>query len=90
MALLIYLITISIHAPLRERPHAILYFYISRHFNPRSLTGATNRDVRLARKNLNFNPRSLTGATSQNLAYVIVDYISIHAPLRERRSRCVL
>ena len=32
-----------------------------------------------------FNPRSLTGATLFDENYVVMEYISIHAPSRERR-----
>ena len=54
-------------------------------FNPRSLTGATSRPITKNATNSDFNPRSLTGATIE-LTYVDADkeYISIHAPLRER------
>ena len=55
---------ISIHAPLRER--RLLYGTrgSNPHFNPRSLTGATDADYTLTLTNADFNPRSLTGATA--------------------------
>ena len=34
-----------------------------------------------------FNPRSLTGATKSKNSHAAAFYISIHAPLRERRAR---
>ena len=55
-------------------------------FNPRSLAGATLITADVLSVVLNFNPRSLAGATHmQELAYHR-PAISIHAPLRERRT----
>ena len=55
--------TISIHAPSRERHRLCQVFFCLADFNPRSLTGATLPAANLAFGVANFNPRSLTGAT---------------------------
>ena len=54
---------ISIHAPSRERPLPLFIFCIYSYFNPRSLTGATQKNTADSAVAQNFNPRSLTGAT---------------------------
>ena len=56
-------LTISIHAPSRERLRALLFRHAARDFNPRSLTGATVLISGLFLICSYFNPRSLTGAT---------------------------
>ena len=56
------------------------------HFNPRSLTGATNIPMLFDRLLYYFNPRSLTGATEQQVRELQQQGISIHAPSRERQS----
>ena len=56
---------ISIHAPSRERPGNSIPRQTIIHFNPRSLTGATDFPWHLERAYVDFNPRSLTGATSR-------------------------
>ena len=38
--------SISIHAPSRERPVPMARFFTSKHFNPRSLAGATDDHIR--------------------------------------------
>ena len=55
----------------------------SRHFNPRSLAGATF-DYGQTCFIADFNPRSLAGATVYGLAKAVYCLISIHAPSRER------
>ena len=55
-------------------------------FNPRSLTGATCVLSCSDWPIFNFNPRSLTGATRESVKAMSLASISIHAPLRERRS----
>ena len=98
---------ISIHAPLRERPQCSYPPAASGYFNPRSLAGATGGCQCRYRTQRNFNPRSLAGATREwsleskakkfqstlpcgsdprKLAVGVKLTISIHAPLRERRS----
>ena len=58
--------TISIHAPLRERPCLSNRINIHHHFNPRSLTGATGSRQEQSGILWDFNPRSLTGATPRD------------------------
>ncbi len=79
-------VRISIHAPLRERLSLKFNVCFSRHFNPRSLTGATLHFCFTLRQNFYFNPRSLTGATTVTKIVEAKKNISIHAPLRERRT----
>ena len=55
-----------------------------RHFNPRSLTGATYALNTVIHNHYYFNPRSLTGATLGNALIALLVKISIHAPSRER------
>ena len=57
---------------------------LTRHFNPRSLTGATNHCNASYYNHTNFNPRSLTGATASTALTQVRAAISIHAPSRER------
>ena len=57
------LIAISIHAPSRERPGAHPAPCRARHFNPRSLSGATGPSAVVCDWSRYFNPRSLAGAT---------------------------
>ena len=77
---------ISIHAPLRERLTSSMLIIRKKHFNPRSLTGATSPDARCRSYRSDFNPRSLTGATFYWPQRFRQRWeISIHAPLRERR-----
>ena len=54
---------ISIHAPSRERPGAHPAPCRARHFNPRSLSGATEPSAVACDWSRYFNPRSLAGAT---------------------------
>ena len=54
---------ISIHAPSRERPGAHPAPCRARHFNPRSLSGATGPSAVACDWSRYFNPRSLAGAT---------------------------
>ena len=79
--------TISIHAPLRERLPFCQQYHGRRDFNPRSLAGATRHWHPLPTSPTNFNPRSLAGATAITHSTVNDLCISIHAPLRERRTR---
>ena len=60
----------------------------SRNFNPRSLAGATFCPFALNSLNADFNPRSLAGATTMGKTNTLLWCISIHAPSRERRTRC--
>ena len=79
-------LTISIHAPSRERLPFIAticsFSLISIH--------APSRERRLRRRQIYmrryFNPRSLTGATACAVDKEALATISIHAPSRERRS----
>ena len=78
------LVTISIHAPSRER-RAILPTYstnqqISIHAPSRERLTALSEAYLL----YNFNPRSLTGATCSQKQARFAQVISIHAPSRER------
>ena len=77
--------TISIHAPLRERPQRCTAAGNTAEFQSTLPYGSDNCVTGCYAKFTNFNPRSLTGATPQkaraNIAYIL---ISIHAPLRER------
>ena len=77
-------ITISIHAPLRER-HDVLRGYqqpapISIHAPLRE----RRRPPPDTHSEVHFNPRSLAGATCGIVLDTSYGYISIHAPLRER------
>ena len=79
-------LVISIHAPSRERLEIKSLIARLRHFNPRSLAGATvGNSVAFITAN-DFNPRSLAGATEWTVLDVFPGRISIHAPSRERRS----
>ena len=81
-------LTISIHAPSRERPEATKKRgFNMANFNPRSLTGATADYNSPTQRAMDFNPRSLTGATNLPDDQLCAGAISIHAPSRERRSR---
>ena len=76
---------ISIHAPSRERRNITVNVGSGGgDFNPRSLTGATSLVHYISTSFNDFNPRSLTGATLAFFARTWGNYISIHAPLRER------
>ena len=52
-----------------------LFAAFMRHFNPRSLTGATDSCFISWYNNINFNPRSLTGATFCSLLLVMTPWI---------------
>ena len=75
---------ISIHAPSRERRTEKIVTSCQRHFNPRSLAGATTKSHFIVVYRHNFNPRSLAGATRAPFGIDICKAISIHAPSRER------
>ena len=81
---LYFSISISIHAPSRERLKINNLFYVSHNFNPRSLAGATPERCQKQGTALYFNPRSLAGATGVRPALRRMVLISIHAPSRER------
>ena len=84
--IILLIIPISIHAPLRERPTLLTPWPAQQpHFNPRSLAGATWIKVVPLEYAQHFNPRSLTGATGFGKSIPLPARISIHAPLRERR-----
>ena len=55
--------SISIHAPLRERPLTMEEIRDLHDFNPRSLAGATVWATAVQLSPCHFNPRSLAGAT---------------------------
>ena len=79
--------SISIHAPSRERPLALLcrslhLLLISIHAPSRERQYQSFSFVIL---HINFNPRSLTGATNTGVIVASHLVISIHAPSRERR-----
>ena len=62
---------ISILAPSRERLNIITALLANSNFNPRSLTGATQRHCKNSVPFGDFNPRSLTGATQLALLDII-------------------
>ena len=83
--------SISIHAPSRERRCCLWPCYeFPKHFNPRSLAGATLSVIIFLLLFIDFNPRSLAGATSQHARRYPHVAISIHAPSRERRMVALL
>ena len=78
--------SVSIHAPSRERQEIRKGDHKIWRFNPRSLTGETLPAAIFPRTLCYFNPRSLTGATRRQEQAVTFMSISIHAPSRERHS----
>ena len=76
---------ISIHAPLRERRYVGERKRLRRHFNPRSLTGATTSGVRGVSYKSKFQSTLPYGSESSSSRSKKRTHISIHAPLRERR-----
>ena len=64
------MLSISIHAPSRERLSRCKSKLTSLNFNPRSLTGATCTESCAGSDAGDFNPRSLTGATQRQYAAV--------------------
>ena len=75
---------ISIHAPSRERPKILFRRVTSRHFNPRSLTGATHYAQQVHTNFSQFQSTLPHGSDIGLLADKDYEYISIHAPSRER------
>ena len=80
---------ISIHAPSRERRLALpSRLYLPVHFNPRSLTGATLQKSLFVPCRVKFQSTLPHGSDdSSKLNQNRFDFISIHAPSRERLSR---
>ena len=75
---------VSIHAPVRERRYAVTRESAHPSFNSRSREGATIQEPSLA-KATSFNSRSREGATYTIGYGDYKDFVSIHAPVRERR-----
>ena len=76
---------ISIHAPSRERRANMPPSTMRRHFNPRSLTGATDSCAYVARYVTKFQSTLPRGSDlSPGEPPFFPDSISIHAPSRER------
>ena len=76
---------ISIHAPLRERRYAqSVQHNKTDHFNPRSLAGATT-EQKTFRIVGEFQSTLPCGSDGGAVTIDASRYISIHAPLRERR-----
>ena len=82
------LIAVSIHAPVRARLQ-LLKSRPEKHasFNPRAREGATCRTLHY-RQFQSFNPRAREGATISFWRLDIIVIVSIHAPVRARRSEC--
>ena len=81
------LITISIHAPLRERQLLPFLRIITLVFQSTLPYGSDGIKQAGSSSRMNFNPRSLTGATQKFATLPTLSDISIHAPLRERHKR---
>ena len=80
------IIFVSIHAPVRERQTAVSWISIVRRFNPRPRKGATpGAGCRLGNGRC-FNPRPRKGATRPIRDSRSPRQVSIHAPVRERRT----
>ena len=65
--------------PTMPQPMPMTLFQSTLHY------GSDRRGRNLVGDCINFNPRSLTGATSRIFFSKLTIFISIHAPLRERR-----
>ena len=78
-------IVISIHAPSRERPLSKRFSAIARHFNPRSLAGATFKIFEPWNSMVAFQSTLPRGSDTADDDGVFGYQISIHAPSRERR-----
>ena len=79
--------TVSIHAPVRERPLRRLPPSDSLRFNSRSREGATGASLIQEEEENGFNSRSREGATSPTTIWNGRRSVSIHAPVRERRQQ---
>ena len=78
--------TISIHAPLRERLAGVMCSAAYIAFQSTLPCGSDDDAViQTSGHDFYFNPRSLAGATQYGDTTLLPDYISIHAPLRERQ-----
>ena len=86
MQLLMELLHVSIHAPVRVRPDAGSDDSTPAGFNPRTRVGATEEGEQEAGKDLGFNPRTREGATRQDKRSPVRAMVSIHAPVRVRRA----
>ena len=75
---------ISIHAPLRERRPEFLGSHSSMIFQSTLPCGSDQVIIPHTFCYMHFNPRSLAGATNAESKTGFDNYISIHAPLRER------
>ena len=78
--------SISIHAPLRERPQSSLTSSVYGTFQSTLPCGSDHPLPSISAQEHDFNPRSLAGATRDHHALPAAIFISIHAPLRERRA----
>ena len=79
-------VLVSIHAPVKGRLLAAIFFAVFDGFNPRPREGATvydNGDVSYT----SFNPRPREGATCNVGETDVVHGVSIHAPVKGRRGR---
>ena len=77
---------ISIHAPMRGRPHDMRQKEAAQYFNPRPHAGATRLPWRLTDRLPDFNPRPHAGATFLQEGPFKAITISIHAPMRGRQN----
>ncbi len=76
---------VSIHAPMRVRPEAPPPTPSSASFNPRTHEGATLRIKNEWDAERSFNPRTHEGATVPSGIRLVINGVSIHAPMRVRR-----
>ena len=79
-------LTISIHAPSRERRFTTRTFGLTLIFQSTLPRGSDRTSLINVNQTANFNPRSLAGATSVLSILFFLAIISIHAPSRERQS----
>ena len=80
-------ISISIHAPSRERRCCSISIGIPHIFQSTLPRGSDCNSLLVKSYYVNFNPRSLAGATPSTLLPYSRMLISIHAPSRERRGK---
>ena len=76
---------ISIHAPSRERPARARHSAFARHFNPRSLAGATPTRRWFPQRWSEFQSTLPRGSDQTRRLGSVDKCISIHAPSRERQ-----
>ena len=77
-------LTISIHAPSRERPCSGYAAETEQAFQSTLPRGSDRGAGQMHGSRQNFNPRSLAGATEGGRRIMLLSIISIHAPSRER------